>query len=619
MKKFNLWLLSSLFVSAFMFTACSSSDSDGGGQGGGGDLPIPPIATKAAISGVVYNWGAPVSGVKVTVGTSSVITGYNGAFTFNQVSGNTVKFEKEGFATITRQITQTNQHFDVSLTEVQTTTFPASTAKTLDIDYTGTKVALPASFKDESGNAYTGNVTAKSAYLTPADADFADKMPGDLSAIRSDQSEAALISYGMISVELTGDAGQKLQPGSPATLTFPLTNGVDPVATPSIPLWSFNEEKGLWEEEGVATYDAILNAYVGTVTHFSWHNLDWPEARATLNAKVVDNAGNPIVGVPVDFDGQRTAYTNADGIASCVVPSNTKMLIKVNSEAYGNYAEVFDEYGWPSIDETKIVKQNVTLNPQETKTITLQMPAKAPVISGKVINEGSGSNICTLFITYGKGIETARVITDLDGSFSITAPANYRGAGKIIVTFGDGYKVEQDIQITDADQTVNITANSNSPASAGVIVVTGDGLNTRYLVAPPTGGIWENAVSISEGTLNFEADLGGENKNLGWGHVYIAVPNYDESQASFTTNAGTFEYFMEGGSGWTNLSTSSRQGMGEETITVNVKKEGDVYTFTIANQNAFLIDRSLGFDWDNTKAVKMSVEISGKKVVDTPK
>ena len=76
---------------------------------------------------------------------------------------------------------------------------------------------------------------------------------------------------------------------------------------------------------------------------------------------------------------------------------------------------------------------------------------------------------------------------------------------------------------------------------------------------------------------------------------------------------------MEGGSGWTNLSTSSRQGMGEETITVNVKKEGDVYTFTIANQNAFLIDRSLGFDWDNTKAVKMSVEISGKKVVDTPK
>lgn len=619
MKKFNLWLLLSLFVSAFMFTACSSSDSDGGGQGGGGDLPIPPIATKAAISGVVYNWGAPVSGVKVTVGTSSVITGYNGAFTFNQVSGNTVKFEKEGFATITRQITQTNQHFDVSLTEVQTTTFPASTAKTLDIDYTGTKVALPASFKDESGNAYTGNVTAKSAYLTPADADFADKMPGDLTAIRSDQSEAALISYGMISVELTGDAGQKLQPGSPATLTFPLTNGVDPVATPSIPLWSFNEEKGLWEEEGVATYDAILNAYVGTVTHFSWHNLDWPEARASLNAKVVDNAGNPIVGVPVDFDGQRTAYTNADGIASCVVPSNTKMLIKVNSEAYGNYAEVIDEHGWSSIDETKIVKQEVTLNPQETKTITLQMPAKAPVITGKVINEGSGSNICTLYMTYGMGIETARVITDLDGSFSITAPANYRGAGKIIVTFGDGYKVEQEIQITDADQTVNITANSNSPASAGIIVVTGDGLNTRYVVAPPTGNIWDNAVSISEGTLNFEADLGGENKNLGWGHVYIAVPNYDESQTSFTTNAGTFEYFMEGGSGWTNLSTSSRQGMGEETITVNVRKEGDVYTFTIANQNAFLMDRSLGFDWDNIKAVKMSVEISGKKVVDTPK
>ena len=344
-----------------MFTACSSSDDDG--QGGGGDIPFIPVATKAAISGVVYNWGAPVSGVKVTVGANSVITGYNGAFAFNQVSGNVVKFEKEGFATVTRQITETNQHFDVTLTEVQTESFSAATAKTFDVGWSGMKVALPASYKDANGNAYTGTVTAKSAYLNPNNVDFPERMPGNLTAIRTDDSEAALISYGMVSVELTGDAGQKLQPGSPATLIFPVDPTkmkVAPNNGDKMPLWSFDEDTGIWEEEGEATYDASLQAYVGDVDHFSWHNLDYPEVRATLNAKVVDNAGNPIVGIPVDFDGQRTAYTNADGIATCIVPSNTKMLIQVNSTAYGNYAEVIDEYGWPSIDETKIVKPLVS-------------------------------------------------------------------------------------------------------------------------------------------------------------------------------------------------------------------------------------------------------------------
>ena len=78
MKKFNLWLLSSLFVSAFMFTACSSSDDDGGGQSGGGDVPGP--VTSIAISGVVTSVSGPVSGVKVSAGTASDITGQNGMF-----------------------------------------------------------------------------------------------------------------------------------------------------------------------------------------------------------------------------------------------------------------------------------------------------------------------------------------------------------------------------------------------------------------------------------------------------------------------------------------------------------------------------------------------------------
>ncbi len=614
MKRFNLWLLLSLFVSACMFTACSSSDdaTSGGGEQGGGDVPVPEVITKAAVSGVVSHWGSPLSGVKVSAGTVSVTTGFNGTFTLDQVSGDIVKFEKEGYATVVRKITEENQRFDIALADVQTTTFPATTAKTLDVDYTGMKVDLPASFKDESGNAYTGTVTAKSAYLTPADADFADKMPGDLTAIRTDQSEAALISYGMISVELTGDAGQKLQPGSPATLTFPVTNGVDPVATPTIPLWNFNEDTGLWEEEGIATYDATLNAYVGQVAHFSWHNLDQPELRAALKVKVLDNVGNPVVGISVNIDKQRTAYTGADGIASCVVPSNTDMVIRVESNAYGNYADVVDESGWPQTDEAKIVKQNVTLAPQETRTITMQMPNKIPVISGVVTNEGTGSKVCLLWIKYGMQ-ETSRVISNLDGSYSMMAPANYTGDATLIAQFGDGFKVEQAITITDADQVINLTANNNAQAGAGIIQVAGPGLNTRYVMPEPSSPFWNNAVSITEGRgLSVNVQIVNQGKMDGWGHIILNIPGYTEGQTTYTSSSNSFEYMMDGPGVWTRLMS------GDKEITIVVTKNGDAYTFKIVNAEGELTDRSLGLDSENAMTVKYSTEFTAKGGVFSP-
>ena len=611
MKKFNLWLLLSLFVSAFMFTACSSSDDDSGGQGGGGDIPIPPVVTKAAISGVVSCWGAPVSGVKVTAGTASTVTGYNGAFTFNMVSGDVVKFGKEGYATITRQITETNQYFDIVLTEVQTNVFSASTAQTLNMwsGMTKMEVDLPASYKDENGNAYTGQVTAKSAYLDPNNDDFSEKMPGNLAAIRTDQSEAELISYGMVSVELTGDAGQKLQPGAPATLKFPVDPSkmkVAPSNGDTMPLWSFNEETGLWEEEGLATYDATLQAYVGTVTHFSWHNLDQPELRASLQVKVLDSTGNPVVGVSVNIDGQRTAYTNEDGIASCVVPSNADMVIRVESEAYGNYADVVDEYGWPSTDEAKIVKQNVTLSPQEKKTITLNMPNKIPVISGKVTNEGSGSMVCLLWIVYGKQ-ETSCVISNLDGSYSMMAPANYTGDATLVAQFGDGFKVEQAITITDADQVINITTNSDAPGGTGIIQVVGTGLNTRYVMPEPSSMFWDNAVTISERGLEVSVYIQNQGKMDGWGNIFLNIPDYTEGQTIYTSSSNSFEYMMEGGNGWTRLKSTEKE------FTVEVTKNGNVYTFKIANADGELVDRSLGVESDSPIAVKYSTEFTAKE------
>lgn len=602
MKKINLWLLLSLFVAAIAMTACSSSDDASGG--GDGDTPTPaPVPTTAAVSGVVYGNGSPMGGVKVTVGTASVTTGYNGLFSFDQVSGSTIKFEKEGYASVIRAISGAgNSDVEVYMVPVTPTTFSAGTATSFNVGYTSMKVDMPASIVKEDGTAYTGTVTAKSAYLDPVDPFFSTQMPGNLMAIASDQTEKALISYGMVSVELTGDNGEKLQPGAPATLRFPVPTGVDPTVHPAIPLWQFNEETSLWEqEEEMATYDSGTNEYVGQVTHFSWHNLDWPEVRATLKVKVLDANGNPVAQTLVDIDGQRTAYTNAEGIATCTVPCNTPMTVSIPSKAYGNYAA--DEYG--TVDPGKEIKETgVTLNAQETKEITLSLPKRAPIISGTVTNEGTGSKTCILWIKYN-GVSTPNIVSDLVGGFKMFAPASYRGKAAIVAMFSDGYTVEKEFTVTDEDQTIDFTANSSSAPAENVIAVTADGLNLRYTMPAPNNGtsVYDASMKISSNTLSAYLQFQSEE---GWGYINFEISDFDATAPSFTSNKNNFNYSMEARSAYS-MNWMHLQSIGEGSP-IQVTNNNGIYTFNIVGATGILEDMALGFE--DGKEVMYTVKFS---------
>lgn len=571
-----------------MFTACSSSDDDGGGQSGGGDVPGP--VTSIAISGVVTSVSGPVSGVKVSAGTASDITGQNGMFYLENAGGSVVKFEKDGYATITRAFSADKNYFDVYMTEYDVRILSATSPQTVNPYYSNMQVDLPASYTDEKGNAYNGtNVTVKSVYLDPnTNVDFASAMPGNLAAIRSNNSEAELVSYGMVAVELTGDNGEKLQLGAPATLTFP----VDPTKmkfTPSdgdtMPLWSFNEETGLWEEEGEATYKASLQAYVGTVTHFSWHNLDYPSSRATLNVKVVDANGTSLPNILVDYDGQRKVYTNAQGIATCTVPSDTPMLIQIPSESYCNYA------GIPAV-ETKIVKQDgVTLTAGATQTITLTMPASSK-ISGKVTNESGSPQVCALWIEYDSYNSTSSVTSSQSGEYSIYAPYGYTGTAKIVVFCGDGYQEKTVINLDGTDQTVDITVNRGR-TETGVIYVKGEGMNMTFDLNAPESGVFENAVSINGNRLDVSI-WGGQHDptKTGIGHMNfdLSIPEYDETKTSFMgTLYLRWAVWRTYSEDWYHVA-STRQRKDDTPVAyipIEVTKNSDIYTFKVNNADCF--------------------------------
>lgn len=70
-------------------------------------------------------------------------------------------------------------------------------------------------------------------------------------------------------------------------MTFPIPETMRDNPPPTIPLWYFDDESGLWVEEGIATLQG--DVYVGEVGHFSWHNLDVPAERVSISGKVTDS------------------------------------------------------------------------------------------------------------------------------------------------------------------------------------------------------------------------------------------------------------------------------------------------------------------------------------------
>jgi len=67
-------------------------------------------------------------------------------------------------------------------------------------------------------------------------------------------------------------SGNKLQlaTGNTATITIPIPSSLLSKAPSSIPLWYFDDTKGAWKQEGVATKQG--SNYIGVVSHFSFWN-----------------------------------------------------------------------------------------------------------------------------------------------------------------------------------------------------------------------------------------------------------------------------------------------------------------------------------------------------------
>lgn len=297
---------------------------------------------------------------------------------------------------------------------------------------------------------YNGPVTVAAFWIKPTASDLPNIMPGDLRGTDADGYLKLLQTYGMAAVELTGASGEQLQivNGQKATLTIPLPSTLTATAPASIPLWYFDEAKGLWKQEGTATKTGSM--YTCEVAHFSFWNCDVPANYVQFNCTLKNAAGNPLpyTLVKVTVVGTTNSgwgYTDSSGYVGGAVPNNSNLLLEVfasNGCSNAIYSQTFTT-----------TNVNISLG-----TITVNTAANSANLNGTVTNCASTA-VTNGYIIIKEGSVFTRYPLNNSGAYSINRI--FCTLPQTITLVGEDMANQQQ----SADVTYVVNAGSNTVAN----------------------------------------------------------------------------------------------------------------------------------------------------------
>lgn len=392
-------------------------------SGGGGSSSNKNSSTSSTgVSGTITDMsGTGLAGATIAVGNSSTVSGADGKYSLATAVGEiSVTATLQNYAQNNRVVTvksgaQTSQ--DLKLAAIDTfKEFDANLGTTLVAKTAN--IVLPTSYVLEDGNAYTGTVTARATYNKVTTTAGNEAFPGPFLGLETGGDTKVLQSYGFIDVTLNDANGNKLNLGesATATLTYPMDDNI--TETPAtIPLWYFDTVKGIWVEEGEATYDAVTNTYSGTVTHFSTWNLDKKFDGATLQGCIEDSEGQvvPAAEIFVSAAGWSKVVTNNDSTGTFEfinAPSGIELSLIAR------------------VDDQSSTEQKVTLVSGETKVmdsclvLDIDSSQLFAQISGQVVDNNNAAiadqSVFLYSVEDGNEIYQTQVKTDLAGEFTFS-------------------------------------------------------------------------------------------------------------------------------------------------------------------------------------------------------
>lgn len=304
------------------------------------DFPEPEIIVSAQIDGLVTDSdGIALEGATVAMNNEITTTDQNGYFKLAGLADSKhqmIKVHKEGYFDnyeVFRPTTAATDYTRIRLTQKDSPiSLDASAGGTVSTTSQAKIEFAPNGFVDQNGNPYSGSVNVYSFYINPTDENLDEIMPGALIGENEEGEETGMESFGMIKVELEGENGEDLQINKNATIQLPIPNELLDRAPSTIPLWHFDEAKGIWVEEGQATLEN--GVYVGEVSHFTYWNCDVPVDVIWLKGNVEFrddlNPATMMLSITVVNTGEtRSGYLNTLGGYGGWVPKNQELKLQL--------------------------------------------------------------------------------------------------------------------------------------------------------------------------------------------------------------------------------------------------------------------------------------------------
>lgn len=451
----------------------------------------PMVKVEGRVAGFITDGqGEPVENAVVTLGNITSTTNEFGAFTIIDqelyADGTYLTVEKSGFFPGSRRfnaIEDATNNVRIRLIEkIEVGNY--STDMGGEVEASTAKITLPAgSYSMDDGSSYSGNVKVYAKYLDPTKSETFEEMPGDLVGTDSEGELNALATFGMVAVELENDNGQKvnLPEGETAMIRMAVPEELLSVAPSTIPLWHFDEERGMWLEEGEANLENGI--YVGEVSHFSFWNCDYPFPLVTINGSISLN-GSLSEGIKLQIKDLTTGfhtcgYTSSRGIFGGKVPAGTILRLRVLDPCGGVLFEM--EIGPFDVD-TDLGLIDIT-----SALETAHLTGIVTNCTGEPINESA--------VVFNFGLTDMLVICEDDGSFDFATPPCLNGEV-------DVYGLDLTNSLISPEASINFSGSQ----SVGTLIACDDYIEEQFIIEYDNINWGETAMDSTLLGYNVEVD-----------------------------------------------------------------------------------------------------------------
>lgn len=246
-----------------------------------------------------------VPDVTVEIAGCTVTTDKNGVYKFSNIpssSRTSVNFSKKGYMEHSEIIKINNITSNFIETSLDENLYSWSYDSQDGSSGTNLEIASNIDYLTQDGSNYTGKINIYYSQKDTTTPEGRDIFPGDYKGKDSNGIIVSLVSYSLMVIELKDKNNNALTISEPITINV---RNINATKDEVIPLWYYNQDKGIWIEDGSAYRDEN-GIYICEIPHTGTWSLNKPiETEMGLyKGKIVDEDQNPITNVRLHAKGK---------------------------------------------------------------------------------------------------------------------------------------------------------------------------------------------------------------------------------------------------------------------------------------------------------------------------